>query len=248
MTSERMTTTTDRTSDPFSPGLQRLLALSGVGFAVLFFIGFLISGGDTPDYGAADAAWTNWAKDNETNNRLSVLLILLAGFEFLHFAGALRTSLGQAEKAARGFKRLTHVQYAGAITGIAGIVMAVTMIGVASAEGDKTNAVVARAVTQAAAGPFLLASVGFAVMLLAASLLILRTGAHARWTGIVALVGSVAFVVTFLTILGDEEDSPAGIGFPIGFLALIVFSIATSLAHHRAVGLRHPAQRDAVAP
>ena len=32
---------------------QRLLALSGVVFAVLFVIGWFASGGDAPDYGAS---------------------------------------------------------------------------------------------------------------------------------------------------------------------------------------------------
>jgi hypothetical protein len=50
-------------SDPSTDGLprswQRLLALSGVGFAVLFVIGWFASGGDAPDYTAADQDWTS---------------------------------------------------------------------------------------------------------------------------------------------------------------------------------------------
>ena len=42
----------------------RLLALSGIVFAVLFLIGWFASGALTPDYGAADEDWTNWADDN----------------------------------------------------------------------------------------------------------------------------------------------------------------------------------------
>ena len=37
---------------------QRLLALSGVVFAVLFLIGWFASGGDAPDYGAPDVLRT----------------------------------------------------------------------------------------------------------------------------------------------------------------------------------------------
>jgi hypothetical protein len=33
---------------------QRLPALSGIAFAVLLIAGFFLSGGDTPDYAAAD--------------------------------------------------------------------------------------------------------------------------------------------------------------------------------------------------
>ena len=66
---------------------QRLLALSGVAFAVLFLIGWFASGGDAPDYGAADQAWTNWADDNQWKSRIGAFAMLLAGFVFLHFAG-----------------------------------------------------------------------------------------------------------------------------------------------------------------
>jgi len=34
------------------------LALSGIAFAVLVVVGFFLSGGDTPDYTAADQEWT----------------------------------------------------------------------------------------------------------------------------------------------------------------------------------------------
>jgi hypothetical protein len=44
-------------------------------FAVLFVVGFLISGSDAPDYTAADQVWTNWAHDNE-------VWVTLTGTEF----------------------------------------------------------------------------------------------------------------------------------------------------------------------
>ena len=63
------------------------------------------------------------------------------------------------------FRRLTDVLYAGAIVGVVGIVLAVITLGVAAAEGADTDPAVARALTQTVAGPFLLASMGFAAML-----------------------------------------------------------------------------------
>ena len=78
---------------------------------------------------------------------------------------------------------------------------------------------------------------GFAVMLAAAGLLTLRTGVFARWTGIVALVGALSFLITFLALIqGTSEDSVFGYGFLPGILALTIWSIATSLAAYRAVG------------
>ena len=71
---------------------QRLLALSGVAFAVLFIIGWFASGGDAPDYGASDQAWTDWADDNQWKSRIGAVAMLLAGFVFLHFAGMIEAS------------------------------------------------------------------------------------------------------------------------------------------------------------
>jgi hypothetical protein len=62
---------------------------------------------------------------------------------------------------------------------------------------------------------------GFAALLGAAGLLTLRTGAFARWTGIVALIGAVAFLITFLAVIdGLGEDSLFGFGFFPGVLAI----------------------------
>jgi hypothetical protein len=224
-----------RHNDPVPMGWQRAAALSGLAFGILFVVGFLMLAGDTPDYTAADQEWIDWADDNESGNRIAVLLILLAGAEFLWYSGVLRSALGEAEIAARGFTRIAYVAFAGAIVGIAGIVMACVMVAAASLQGADVSPDAARAITDAAAGPFLLASVGFAVFLAASGVLVRRMGPYAGWTGIVALVGSVAFLLTLLTVLGDSDDSVFGVGFPIGFLALVIFAIATSIENHRRV-------------
>ena len=78
---------------------------------------------------------------------------------------------------------------------------------------------------------------GFAAWLAAAGLVTLRSGAFARWIGIVALLGAVAFFITLFTLIaGPGEDSLPGYGFFVGFLALATWSIATSIAAYRAVG------------
>src|SRR6188508_3867650 len=88
---------------------QRLLALSGVVFAVLFLGGWFASGGDAPDYGASDQAWTNWAEDNQWKSRIGAFAMLLAGFVFLHYVGTIRSALGRAESSVRGSAQLAHV-------------------------------------------------------------------------------------------------------------------------------------------
>ena len=132
--------------------------------------------------------------------------------------------------------QLARVAFAGALTGIIGITIAIVMIAAAATEGADADPVVSRAVTSAAAGPYFVAAMGFAVMLAAAGLLTLRTEVFARWTGIVALVGALSFLITFLALIqGTSEDSVFGYGFLPGILALAIWSIATSLAAYRAV-------------
>src|SRR5688572_15167419 len=169
-------TTSDGSADALLTSWRRLLALSGVAFAVVFVVGFFLSGGDTPDYMAADQEWTNWADDNELKSRIGAFLILIAGFVFLHFAGTIRSVLGSAEATVRGSVQLARVGFAGALTGITGITMAIVMIAGASAEGADANPVVIRAVASATVGPFLVAAMGFAALLAAAGLSILRSG------------------------------------------------------------------------
>jgi hypothetical protein len=216
---------------------QRLLALSGVAFAVLFLVGWFVSGGDAPDYGASDQDWTSWASDNQWKSRIGAFAMLLAGFVFLHFAATIRAALGDAEARAGGSVQLARVAFAGAITGIAGMVMAIVIISSATTEGADANPVVTRAIASSSAGPFLLSAMGFAALLLTAGLLTLRSGVFARWTGVVALVGAAGFLVAFAAVLsGLGEDSLFGFGFFPGVLPLVVWSIATSVAQYRALG------------
>jgi hypothetical protein len=229
-------TTSDGSADALPTSWQRLLALSGIAFAVLFVVGFFMSGGDAPDYMAADQEWRNWSEDNELKSRIGAFLTLIAGFVFLHFAGTIRSVLGSAEATVRGSVQLARAAFAGALTGITGITMAVVMITGATAEGADANPVVSRAVATATVGPFLAAAMGFAALLAAAGLLTLRSRVFARWTGIVALIGALAFFITFFTVIaGASEDSVFGYGFPVGILAIATWSIATSIAQYRGV-------------
>ena len=162
--------------------------------------------------------------------------MLLAGFVFLHFAATIRTALGDAETRAGGSAQLARVAFAGAITGMAGMVMAIVIISSATTEGADANPIVTRAIASSSAGPFLLSAMGFAAFLMAGGLVTIRTGVFARWTGIVALIGAASFLVAFAAVLsGLGEDSLFGFGFFPGVLALVIWSIATSIATHRAI-------------
>ena len=192
---------------------QRLLALSGVAFAVLFLVGWFASGGDAPDYGASDQAWTNWADDNQWKSRIGAFAMLLAGIVFLHFAATIRTALGDAEARVGGSVQLARAALAGAITGIAGMVMAIVIISSATTEGPDADPVVTRAIASSSAGPFLLSAMGFAALLMTAGLLTLKSGVFAHWTGVVARIGAAGFLVAFAAVLsglGEDREQDSG--------------------------------------
>jgi uncharacterized membrane protein len=160
--------------------------------------------------------------------------MLLAAFIFLYFIAAIQSALQAAELSVRGSVQLARVAFAGALTGIVGTTMAFITIAAASSEGANANPVVSRAVTIGSTGPFLVGAMGFAAFLMAAGVLTLRSGVFSRWTGIVALIGAVCFLVTFLTILNNTGDgSVFGYAFFPGLLALITWTIATSIASYR---------------
>jgi hypothetical protein len=216
---------------------QRLLALSGVAFAVLLVLSWFLSGGDAPDYTASDEAWTTWAGDNRSRSGIAACLILLGGVALLHFAGTIRSVLESAETTVRGSGgTLAHASSGGALVGITGIVIALVTIASATSEGSDVDPVAIRAVTTASAGPYLVAAMGFATLLGGAGLSTLRSGSLPRWTAVVALLGAAGFLITFLTpVAGLGENSVFGYGFLPGILALAIWSIATSLTEYRAV-------------
>jgi hypothetical protein len=228
----------DATSDALPRSWQRLLALSGILFALLFVVGWFTTGGVTPHYSAPDQDWTKWAQDNKWNGRISGFLMLLAGFVFLHFLGAIRTVLGSAESPVRGSAQLARTAYAGGLTGMAGIAIASVTLAAASSNGADVNPLVSKAVATASGGPFLVAAMGFAAFLMAAGLLTVRTGVFARWTGIVALIGAVCFLITFLTVIdGTTDGSVFGYAFFPAIVSLVVWSVATSVARYRAMAI-----------
>ena len=154
------TTAADRATNlPLS--WQRLLALSGVVFALLFVVGWFTNGGLTPHYNEPDQEWTNWARDYQWSGRISAFLMLLAAFVFLHFLGAIRSVLGMAESPSRGDEQLARVAFGGGLTGMAGFAMASITLAAASKNGSDVDPVVSKAVATAAGGPFLLGAMGF---------------------------------------------------------------------------------------
>jgi hypothetical protein len=213
--------------------MRRLSRLSGVAFGLLVLFAWFLSGGDAPDFTATDEVWIGWSDANSQASRIGGFLILLAGLALLHFAASIRSVLGIAESRVRGSVDMARIAFAGAVVGGAGLAMAIVTVS-SAIETAGANLVVTRAVQAAAAGPYLVSAMGFCALLGAAGLSTLRSRALPRLTAIVALIGAIAFLVTFLTVIaGLGKDSVFGLGFLPVILALVIWSIATSIATFR---------------
>lgn len=220
--------------DALPSSRQRLVALSGIAFAVLLLVAWFSNGAETPHYTAADHEWTTWARNTEMKGRVAAFFALLAGLVFIPFAATIRELLGGSERNHNGSLRLAQIAYAGGLIGMTSFAIATVTFSGASAEGAQAHADVSRAIATGDVGPFLVAPMGFAALLAAGGLATLRGGVLPRWSGVVALIGAVSFSITFLTTLdGTADGSVFGYGFFPGVVALVTWSIATSVARYR---------------
>lgn len=225
------------TRDPFSTGIQRLLASSGLGFVLFIILSIVFQGGEAPDYDAAATEYVQYAEDNQDDIQLSSVFMCFACFQFLLWAGCLRSAFGRAEEAARGFTRLAHIVFAGAILAPVGFVLSSVLTVAAVSQPEGTSPDIVRSLYQLSILPFAVAAVGLATMLYTSAFLILRLGNVPKWLGVVAMIGGLAFLVTFFAHLKPEDEGGAfGIFYPIGFLTLLIFVITTSIVMMREAG------------
>ena len=235
-----------RATDPFSPGMQRLAAFSGIGFVLLVILSIVFGAGETPDYDAAPSEWASYASENEDDVQLSSAIMGLAAFLLIWFSGYLRSHLGRAEEAARGFTRLSHIVFGGGIVAAAGFVLSASMTAAAVSQPDGTSDEIIRAVSVLSYYPFFVTSVGLAAMLYTSAFVVMRVGVLPRWLGIVGLIGGVAYLVTLFVQLNPDDDGGAlGASFPIGFLALLIFVVGASVIFLRDIGRTAPAHTTA---
>lgn len=219
-------------ADPFSPGLQKLAASSGILFALALVLTIAFGSATTPDETDPVGDWTGYAADNESKLAVSALIMIVGAYWLLWFGAFLRSALGTAEEAARGYVRISFVVLVGAALGAAGLVLG-TAIAALAVSVDDTPPEIMRSLSNVSGAGFALSSVGFAAMLFATTLANARLAVLPKWLGIVALIGGAAFLLQNLVLL--DEDSFAGIFYPLSFLTLVVFCIGASVAFLRAL-------------
>ena len=224
--------------DPVPSLVQRLVAASGIVFAMLFVAVIALSGDETPDENDPVAQWTEFARDNESNIRISVLLFGLAAYQFFLFLGWVRQVFGDAEASARGFTRAGYIILSAGTAGIIGLGVGIGTTGGALADPD-TPPEILRAMNDLGSGGWVMAAAGFGAMFVTIGLVNANVRAVPSWLGWVALGAGVSFVLQLGVLLDEEEDNLFGIFYPIAFLLLIIFCVGASVQFLRS--LRTPA-------
>ena len=232
----RMSAPVSSRPDPVSSLVQRLVASSGIIFAVLLVLSILIAGDTVPDDTDPLADWTTYARENEDNLRIAALVVGIAAYNFFLFLGYLRSVLGEAERAARGFVRGSYIVLAAGTAGIAGIVIALGLSAATTANPD-TPPEVLKALNDFASGAWLLAAAGFGACFVTVGLINAAIRALPSWLGWVALGTGIAWVLQLGVLLSEGEDNLFGIFFPIGLVLLLIFTIGASVTFLRGQGV-----------
>jgi hypothetical protein len=239
---------TTRPADPFPTGLQRLAAFSGIAFVVLLIASIVANGSEPPDFNDPVEKWTQFATDHQDDARIGALIFGFAAFEFMWFLGYLRGVLGAAETEARGFTRATHIAYTGGVVGIAGMTLGVFLMAVGLSHEDASPDVIRMAGDLGGAAFVGLGSVGFAVLLTAAGILILRTRVLAPWLGWLGLASGVFFLLQLFNLLSEDADNAFSVFFPLAFLTFLVWIVACSVSFVRRLRVVPAATADTIAP
>ena len=190
------------------------MPLTGVAAVILWVIGFLVGGPDSPDFqNATGQEWLTYITDTEGRVVTSRALFLLGSFLFLLFLGTLRARLLAAEG--------EPARWTAAAFG-SGIATAVLLI--ANATPGLAAALSADALEPAAAQALGLAEIAFFVGAeIAAAALLVATGLLAVLTRVLpAWLGWASFAVALLLLILPIGWAALLIGFPLWVLVVSV--------------------------
>jgi hypothetical protein len=198
-----------------SPRLERLAPLTGIVFAVIFYVAVALSG-DEPDADASAAKAVQYWSNHDTKEIILSVLGVVATLFFIWFAGTLRARLYEAEG---GTGRLASTAFAGAVMFSVGLLSLVAISFTAADTAGDVAPTVTQTLNALNSDFFFPAAGGGAVLYLATGVAVLRTLALPRWLGWVSVV------------LGVICFTPAGF---VPFLLLGLWVVVISVILYRA--------------
>lgn len=210
----------------FTPTSQKVGGIAGIVFAVLLAVDIFALPGPTFSDSIADVR--EFFVDN-ANLALAVgwLEAILLVFVLLFFAASLRDTLAWSEPVPTELPRLV---FAGGIVAAAiGGAASIPFAAVAFADGAVDDALLRFVMYMDVVAYSFLFSYVFALMALAASVTILRTGALARWLGWLGIASGLLLVTGGLWVIGGDETGPFAIVEFAGLSLWLVWVLGTGV-------------------
>jgi hypothetical protein len=175
--------------------------LTGIAAVVLFIAAFIVHDviGDTPEADAPASVFARYYQEEDGSIWGAGILFSFAAIFFFWFVGTLRAALHAAEGAVG---RLAATAFAGGIATAVLLLAAIgTQVSAAILVSDRDAPIApetAVAYWFMGDGVFLASFYGAAVLLLATSLVVLRSGVLPRWFGWVTLAVALVLVVPWI--------------------------------------------------
>lgn len=201
---------------------ERLAALSGVAFVVLFIVGFSI-GGESPGIDESNDAWVAYFLDKHTEGLIASAVLGLAVIAFIWFVSTIATRIRRA-----GEDRLAAVAFGGGMVSAAAFIATIGLwtalaYRIALDVPDEVKGLVIVAQTMDTFSNYAGAAAFFAVAIAA-----WRSGVFPRWWA--ALSGAAAVIVGFGggALMNDGFYSPDGAYYWIVIITYMVWSLGMS--------------------
>jgi hypothetical protein len=188
--------------------LERLAPLTGVVFLIVVLVAFIV-GGETPDNDDSTAEIVSYWRDNDTRQLVGGWILGVAALLLAWFGGSLRRTISRAEG---GDGRLAAISFAGTVMASVGMLLFGSLTFAAATLADEVPPEVIHTISVLNNTLFFPLSGGAALMLLAAGLALVYTGALPRWLGWVAIVIGVLILT------------------PLGFFALLAWLLWVAVA------------------
>jgi hypothetical protein len=210
---------------------KKLTGWAGVAYVVVFVLLIVVIGPEGPGIADSAAEVRDYFADNQTQIALiTVLSAVAVGFFFLLFASGLRGLFASADAEDEGMWSRAMFAFAILFTAIGGVGSAFW----ASLGFDETIEAASDSTVKAIGALdnviyFAVLPWAEAFFLLAASMVILRSGVLAKWLGWWALAAAVVLAVGALWPLTGDPDNFLTVVVLIGSIALLVWVAAVSV-------------------
>jgi hypothetical protein len=218
---------------------ERYSALGGGILFIVLVIASIVIPGSTPMASDSQTKILNYFRDHKDSIELAAFIGGLATIPILWWAGSLWARLRRAEG---GQPRLALIAVLGLVLGGAGQLMSGAVLSTVALRLTDIGANSVRFFFVLGTGAAAAGSVGLAVLVLATSVLVFRTGVFPKWVGWLGAIDAIAFIVASYSV-ASTSSTIAAFGFA-SFILWAIWLLALSIIMFRG----HEPARAPVAP